>query len=213
MAYMYSLPERVADGAVHILGIAASITATALLIVYAAKTQSGLDVAAVSIYGSVATACFVASALYHMTPWVSARPLLQRIDHAVIYLKIAGTYTVPVVLLGNLFGYIVLAAVWAVALVGAVGKMTELLKPGVASTLLYVALGWASIVLIWPLMQTLPPTALWLMVIGGIVYTVGSPFNHWDALPFNVAIWHCFVLAGSALFFAAIVLALVARGI
>ncbi|MEL6913678.1 MAG: hemolysin III family protein [Pseudomonadota bacterium] len=213
MAYMYSLPERVADGTVHIMGIAASVTATALLIVYAAKTQSGLDVAAVSVYGGVASLCFLASALYHMTPWVAARPLLQRIDHAVIYLKIAGTYTPLVVILGNVFGYAVLGAVWTVAIFGAVGKMTTLLKPGLPSTLLYVALGWASVVLIWPLMDALPASALWLMLAGGIVYTVGAVFNHWETLPFNVAIWHCFVLAGSTLFFTAIVLGLVARGV
>ncbi|MEO1798434.1 MAG: hemolysin III family protein, partial [Pseudomonadota bacterium] len=151
MAYMYSRSERMADGTVHLLGIAASITATALLIVYAAKTQTGLDVAAVSVYGGVAIFAFVASAVYHLTPWDAVRPWLQRIDHAAIYLKIAGTYTPLVVLLGTGFSYFVLGVVWTIAIFGAVGKLTTLLKPGVASTFLYIALGWASMVLIWPL--------------------------------------------------------------
>ena len=205
---MYSLPERLADGTIHILGIAASITATVLLIIYAAQTQSGLDVAAVSVYGAMAILTFVASAAYHMTPWRGPRPWLHRIDHAAIYLKIAGTYTPLVVVLGSAFAYSVLGLVWLAALVGAVGKLTLWIKPGLVSTLLYVALGWASVILIVPLVMTLPIGALCLMVAGGLLYTVGAVFNHWDSLRYNVAIWHGRVLAASARFCAAIVLAL-----
>ena len=200
-----------ADGTVHLLGIAASITATALLIVYAAKTQTGLDVAAVSVYGGVAIFAFVASAVYHLTPWDAVRPWLQRIDHAAIYLKIAGTYTPLVVLLGTGFSYFVLGVVWTIAIFGAVGKLTTLLKPGVASTFLYIALGWASMVLIWPLIQTIPAAALWLMVAGGVIYTAGSGINHLENMRYNVAIWHVFVLTGSALFCAAISISFAAR--
>ena len=210
MAYLYTWPERLADGTVHLLGIAVSITATVLLIVYAARTGTGPDVAAVSIYGGVAIFAFTASAAYHMTPWNRARPWLQRVDHAAIYLKIAGTYTPLVVVLGSVFAYFVLGVVWTVAVLGAVGKLTQLLRPGWASTLLYIIMGWASLVLIWPLGQTVPTASLWLMVAGGVVYTLGAPINHWNSLRFNTAIWHCFVLAGYVLFFAAIVLALTA---
>lgn len=208
MAYMYSRPERLADGTIHITGIVASVVATILLILYAGAAGSGLDVAAVSVYGAMAILAFTASAFYHMTPWGPLRPLLQRIDHAAIYLKIAGTYTPLVVILGGAFAYVVLGLIWVLALVGAVGKLTEWLKPGVVSTWLYVAMGWASVVLIAPLINEVPGLALWLMVAGGVLYTVGAAINHWETLRFNVAIWHAIVLVASGFFFTAIVLSL-----
>ncbi|MCH2075697.1 MAG: hemolysin III family protein [Rhodobacteraceae bacterium] len=208
MAYMYSPPERLADGTVHILGIVASVAATVLLILYTNKAGSGLDVAAVSVYGAMAILLFTVSALYHMTPWDRVRPTLQRIDHAAIYLKIAGTYTPLAVVLGSVFAYVVLGLIWAVALIGAVGKLTQWLKPGLPSTLLYIAMGWASVVLIVPLVTIVPTLAVGLMMIGGLLYTVGAFVNHWESLRYNVAIWHAFVLTGSALFFSAIVIAL-----
>ena len=211
MAYMYTLPERVADGTVHVLAIGASITGTVLLIIYAAKTQSGLDVAAASVYGAFVIFTFVASALYHLTPWHRVRPWLHRIDHAAIYLKIAGTYTPLVVILGTASAYVVLAAVWGVALIGAVGKLTTWIRPGVVSTYLYIAMGWASLLLIWQLVAALPLAALILMFAGGVTYTVGAAFNHWDELRFNIAIWHVFVLTGSTLFFSAIAVSLAAQ--
>ncbi|MEM8592421.1 MAG: hemolysin III family protein [Pseudomonadota bacterium] len=210
MSYMYSWPERLADGAIHILGIVASITATTLLILYAAREGTAPDVAAVSVYGSMAVLAFTASAAYHMTPWLSLRPLFQRIDHAAIYFKIAGTYTPLVVILGGVFAYAVLALVWLIALVGAVGKMTQWHKPGITSTWLYVAMGWLSVVLIGPMVATLPAAALALIVAGGVLYSVGAIFNHWEELRYNVAIWHGFVLTASTLFFVAITLSLAA---
>lgn len=107
--------------------------------------------------------------------------------------------------------YVVLAVVWLLALLGAVGKLTQWLKPGRVSTLLYVGLGWASLLLLWPLVNAVPLAALLLMVAGGLVYTLGSIFNHLDDLRFNVAIWHAFVLGGSGLFFAAIVMSMAAN--
>lgn len=208
MAYMYTLPERVADGTIHIAGIGASIAATTLLIIYASQTQSALSVAAVSVYGAMAILTFVCSAVYHMTPWPWPRPMLQRIDHAAIYLKIAGTYTPLVVILGTMSAYVLLGVIWAVALIGAVGKLTTWIKPGVVSTILYAAMGWASVILIVPLTATIPDAALWMMVGGGLLYTLGSIVNHMTHIRFNVAIWHAMVLTASGLFFAAIVLSL-----
>lgn len=214
MAYMYTPPERLADGTIHILGIGASISATTLLILHANQAGSGLDVAAVSVYGAMATLLFTVSALYHMTPWDRVRPWLQRIDHAAIYLKIAGTYTPLAVMLNSVFAFVVLGLIWIVALIGAVGKLTEWIKPGLTSTWLYVAMGWASVVLIVPLVSLLPVTAIWMMILGGLLYTVGAFINHWESLRFNVAIWHTLVLVGSALFFSAIVMSLsVAPGV
>jgi len=215
MAYLYSRPERLADGAIHIVGIVATIIAGTLLIVQAARFMpngtSGADVAAVSVYVGAALFSFVASALYHTTPWDRLRPWLHRIDHAAIYLKIAGTYTPLVVVMGSLYAYVILALVWIVAMGGAIGKLMQWLQPGFASTMLYLALGWASVALIWPLAMTVPTIAVALIVIGGLAYSIGAIFNHWEGLRFSMAIWHVFVLAGSGCFFAAIALTLGAQ--
>ena len=217
MAYLYSRPERLADGIIHILGIGAAIIAGTLLIMRAAhhmpEAIGGAGVAAVSIYAGAALCAFVASALYHMTPWDRARPWFHRIDHATIYFKIAGTYTPLVVLMGSVYAYVVLALVWAVAAIGAVGKMMHWLRPGLASTAVYLVLGWASITLIWPLAQTVPTVSLALIMAGGVLYSVGAVFNHWEGLRFSTAIWHGFVLVASGCFFAAIALAMQAAAV
>ncbi|MGR3492117.1 MAG: PAQR family membrane homeostasis protein TrhA [Shimia sp.] len=208
MAYMYTRAERVADATMHLLGFGTMITATVLLLVAAARYNTGLDIAAVSVYGAAAITVFVISALYHLTPWSSARPVFHRLDHAAIYIKIAGTYTPLVVLLGTLSAYILLAAIWVVALIGAVGKITNRLGHGRASTALYIAMGWASVLLLAPLAQFLPTAALGLMIAGGLLYTIGSWFNHRHQMRFNMAIWHGFVVSGSSCFAVAIFLAL-----
>ncbi len=208
MAYMYTRPERLADGTIHVLGIGTSICGAALLVAYALRTQSTADIVAVSIYCSLVIFAFSVSAIYHMTPWIRVRPLLQRVDHAAIYLKIAATYTPLTVIIDTAFAYGVLGAVWTLAAAGAIGKLTQFLKPGAVSTFVYIAMGWGAVVLIWPLMNSVPPSSLALMVAGGFLYTVGAPFNHWETLRFNTAIWHGFVLTASALYFAAIALAL-----
>jgi hypothetical protein len=119
----YTRGERIADGAVHAAGIVFAIVATILLIVAASGETSVGTVVALSIYGAALIGSFIASACYHFTPWDRPRALLRRIDHAAIYLKIAGTYTPLVVLIGSAFAYSVLGLVWALAAVGAIAKL------------------------------------------------------------------------------------------
>ncbi|MEL6609350.1 MAG: hemolysin III family protein [Pseudomonadota bacterium] len=211
MAYLTSFPERLADGIIHAAGFSAALAAGIVLIVQAALWHSGADVAAISIYIAALLIGFVASAAYNLTPWLSARPWLHRLDHAAIYLKIAGTYTPLVVLMDTALAYTVLAIVWVVAILGAIGKLTGVLRPGLGSTLLYIALGWASVVLIWPLAHTLPLPALILMIAGGVLYTIGVLFNHAKDLRFSAAIWHGFVVSASTCFFIAIAMGLGAQ--
>ncbi|MGR3466630.1 MAG: PAQR family membrane homeostasis protein TrhA [Shimia sp.] len=210
---MYTRAERWADAGMHLLGFAAMLTATVLLLVWAARYNSGLDIAAVAIYGAAAMTVFVISALYHLTPWSGARGLFHRLDHAAIYLKIAGTYTPLVVLLGTLSAYLLLAAIWVAAVIGVVGKITNRLAPGLKSTALYIAMGWASLLLIVPLLAVMPTASVVLMVAGGLSYTVGAWFNHRKGLRFNTAVWHGFVVGGSVCFSVSIGLALHAHAL
>ncbi len=200
----YARSERIADGILHALGLTFALTGAVLFVTFGALHLGAGQVAALSIYGAALVGSFAASAIYHFTPWEPARPLFRRIDHAAIYLKIAGTYTPLVVLIGSAFAYTVLAGVWAVALVAAGVKLFYWRTPGRLGPLLYLALGWASVLLIWPLAPLLPATAIGLIVAGGLLYSAGVIFFNWDGLKYALAIWHGFVLAASMCFFAAI---------
>ena len=200
----YALSERIADGTIHAIGTALAIAGAVLLIVAAAGEAPGERIAGVSVYAAAIVFSFAASGFYHMTPWERLRPALRRIDHAAIYFKIAGTYTPLVVMIGSAFAYVVLAVVWALAVVGAVAKLFFWNRPGKFAPILYLALGWASVMLLWPLAQTLPGPATGLVVIGGVLYSAGVIFFSWETLKYANAIWHAFVLAASSCFFAAI---------
>lgn len=200
----YSLAERIADGTVHGFGVALAITGGILLIVFGATATDGSMVAGLSVYAAALMATFVMSACYHMTPWERARPILRRLDHAAIYLKIAGTYTPFVVMIGSVFGYVMLGLVWALAVAGALAKMFFWRAPGRVGTALYLVLGWLSLALVWPMVQTLPVVAVFLVGLGGGLYSLGVVVFTRENMRYSNAIWHGFVLAASGCFFAAI---------
>lgn len=203
----YARAERIADGTLHALGVMAALTGTIFLLIWATGMVSGAQVTALTIYGIALIATFTASACYHMTPWEHLRPTLRRIDHAAIYLKIAGTYTPLVVMLGSALAYALLAVIWALALFGMVRKLFFWQVPGPLGSVLYLVMGWMSVVLIWSLAPILPGLATGLIITGGLLYTAGVIFFQWESLKFSMAIWHGFVFAASACFFAAIAMA------
>ena len=204
MPYPYSAKETLADASVHALGLVGATAAGTLLIFYVAHTQDSTQIAATSVYTGLLIFALLASAAYHMLPWDRWRPMFHRIDHAAIYLKIAGTYTPLVVLIGSAFAYGVLAVIWTVAVLGAVAKLSFWATDSRGSLPLYLVLGWASVLLIWPMWQTLPGAAVALIAAGGLLYTVGTVFYAMKALRFQNAIWHGFVLAASTCFFCAV---------
>jgi hemolysin III len=202
----YARAERIADGVMHALGVTFALTGAVVLITFAALSASGGQIAAVSVYAGALIATFTASAFYHLTPWERLRPALRRVDHAAIFLKIAGTYTPFVVLIHSAFAYAVLALVWTLALGGALLRLLKRGKLGRIQTWTYLLLGWLSLLLVWPMVQTLPVPATALVLTGGLLYSAGVIFFRWESLRFSNAIWHGFVLAASACFFAAITL-------
>lgn len=196
-------PERLADGAVHAVGVLGAIIGATLLIVQHAGLVSGGQLVALAIYGVGLIATFVASALYHMTPWHDLRPTLRRIDHAAIYLMIAGTYTPLVVMVGTTFAYVILGIVWGLAAVGIALKLFFWQTPGRFGPALYLIMGWLSVGLIWSIWPLLPGSVIALMAAGGLTYTAGVIF-YVSERRFTTAIWHGFVVAASACFWAAI---------
>ncbi|MEM9332442.1 MAG: hemolysin III family protein [Pseudomonadota bacterium] len=203
----YARSERIADGIIHMLGVTFSLIATVILLSWASYRLGGGHITALSIYCLTVILAFAASAFYHMTPWEAMRPLLRRIDHAAIYLKIAGTYTPLVVMIGSISSYLILALVWALAALGTVKKLFFWGNGDHnVGTLLYLGLGWISVLIIYPLTHTVPENSIWLIISGGLIYTFGVIFFKWEKLKYSNAIWHGFVLVASCCFFAAITL-------
>lgn len=200
----YARSERIADGTIHAIGVLGALIGALVLMIWAAGVATPAQITGLAVYGATLIATFVASAFYHFTPWTHIRPLLRRIDHAAIYLKIAGTYTPLVIMIGTGFAYAVLAFVWALAMIGMVLKLYFWRAPGRYGPALYLVMGWLSLALIWSLWPIVPVSAIILMAFGGLLYTLGVPFYASETMKYAIAIWHGFVVTASACFFAAI---------
>ncbi|WP_375253905.1 hemolysin III family protein [Yoonia sp.] len=200
----YARSERIADGTIHAIGVLGALIGALVLMIWAAGVATPAQITGLAVYGATLIATFVASAFYHFTPWTHIRPLLRRIDHAAIYLKIAGTYTPLVIMIGTGFAYAVLAFVWALAMIGMVLKLFFWRAPGRYGPALYLVMGWLSLALIWSLWPIVPVSAIILMAFGGLLYTLGVPFYASETMKYAIAIWHGFVVTASACFFAAI---------
>ncbi|WP_338549024.1 PAQR family membrane homeostasis protein TrhA [Roseovarius phycicola] len=190
----YTRAERIADGIVHVIGVTAALAGVVLVFFYGLDRLSFGMVIAMTIYCVALVFMLGASAAYHMAAHTPARPWLRRLDHAAIYLKIAGTLTPLGVLLGDIFAYSILALIWLLALKGAVNKLRA--APGEMTTewVPQVALGWLGLALIIPLSRALPELSLNLIIAGGIIYTSAVVFYCWENLRYANAIWHAFVL-------------------
>ena len=205
MHWNYDRAELIADGVVHIVGICFGLVAATALIVLAAVYASASEVAAVSIYVTGLLAMLGLSATYNLWPVSRAKWLLRRFDHSAIYVLIAATYTPFIMALKE--SYLALAmliGVWCAAIGGVVLKLA---LPGRYDRLavgLYLALGWSGVMLYDAVVKAVPPLSLWLVVAGGVLYTLGVIFHAWQRLRFQNAIWHGFVLLGAACHYTAI---------
>jgi hemolysin III len=206
---VYARSERIADGTMHTLGVAFALLGAIALIVWAMMRGAG-DIPALAVYGAAMIATFTASAFYHLTPWEALRPTLRRIDHAAIYLKIAGTFTPLAAMIATPFAYAILGLVWALAVWGIARKLFFWQEPGRFGPALYLVMGWLAVLLIPAMIRTFPVTALALLASGGLLYTVGVVFYTWDRLKYSTAIWHGFVLAAAVCFFSGIWLSVAA---
>ncbi|MFN4156960.1 MAG: PAQR family membrane homeostasis protein TrhA [Gemmobacter sp.] len=205
----YSRAEYRSDAVVHVAGLALVTAAVPVLIVLAA-TQRGdvASVAGAAVYGATLAAMILCSALYNMVRRPDWAWLLRRMDHAAIYVKIAGTYTPFALLTGQGTGLV--AAVWAAAGIGVVLKLVDPGRFRWPALALYLGMGWAGMVAGGDLMAALPPASVLLMVLGGAIYTAGVAFYLWERMPHHNTVWHVFVLAATAVFYAAVTVAVVA---
>jgi len=202
----YTAREELASSIIHGIGIVLSIAGLAVLAAHAAPAGDARHIASVGVYGTTLILLYTASTLYHGVPIERAKPLLRQLDHAAIFLLIAGTYTpFTLITLHGAWGWTLFAIVWAIALAGIAMVMKRVEQKGITIAL-YVGLGWIGLVALGPLVRNLPPGGLWLLFGGGVCYTLGVPFYLSRRIPFNHALWHLFVLAGSVLQFFAVLL-------
>jgi hemolysin III len=206
----YTRAERIADGVVHVIGVTAAFIAVTVLFATWSQQMGWSVFLASAIYAGALLLMLGASAAYHLAARTRLRPVLRRLDHAAIYVKIAGSFTPLGVMLGTVFGYVVLALVWGLALAGAAAKLMA--RPGrmTMGWAPQVALGWIGLALVVPLWGLLPAESLGLIVAGGLIYTMAIIFYRWDSLHFANAIWHACVLVATGSLFLGITTATVA---
>ncbi len=205
----YSRAELMSDAVVHVAGLAAVAGAVPVLIVLTALLRG--DSAAVigaSIYGATLVLMILCSALYNMVRVPGWTWLLRRLDHSAIYLKIAGTYT-PFALISGQGGGLTIG-LWGAALCGVAMKLASPARFRWVALALYLGMGWAGVVAGQSMLAVLPVPVVVLMAVGGVLYTLGVVFYLWERLPYHNAIWHVFVLAATAVFYAAVVVQVVA---
>ncbi len=198
--------EEVANAITHGLGCLLSLAALPLLVWQANRLGGAADIVAASIFGATLVLLYGISALYHALPPGAVKSWFNRMDHAAIYLLIAGSYT-PFTLgvLQGPWGWMLFGVVWGAAALGVTIKLLNRLRHPWLSTGLYVAMGWVAVVAAGPLVERVPLAGLAWLVAGGLCYTLGAVVFMLDnRLRYAHTVWHLFVLAGSVChFFAA----------
>ena len=195
-----SLGEEIANAVSHGLGFLLAVAAMPILVWFAAQRGGAADITAAAVFAGTMMLLYGVSALYHALPVGRAKHWLNRLDHAAIYVFIAGSYT-PFALgaLRGGWGWTLFGIVWGLAAVGVTVKLFNRLKHPLWSTGLYVAMGWVVLIAIGPLVQRMPATALVWLVAGGLAYTLGAVVYLFDCrMRYAHFAWHLFVMGGSA---------------
>lgn len=200
--------EEIANWTSHSIGLAAAIAAFPVLVVATVRHGTALNIVAASVYASTMVLMFAASMIYHMVSPGRAKDILRKIDHAAIYLLIAGTYTpFTFSVLAGPWGWTLFGIIWGLAALGLFLKFSNRLQREWLSSALYLLMGWLVVVAAVPLFRNLSLTGSVWLIAGGLAYTGGIVFYLLDSrLRYGHFIWHLFVLAGAACHFFAVLL-------
>ncbi len=192
--------EKIADAVVHGIGLVVALLAGSALLTTALIKTAPHEFPALVVYVASLVAVLSISMAFNLWPRTDFKRLLARLDQAAIFLFIAGTYTPFLSLMwGTPEGTGLMIFVWATALVGIALKLIVPEKFGRLAIVLYLAIGWSGVLVFKSLAAALPDTALWLLVAGGITYSLGIIFHLWEKLTFHSALWHLFVVIGASL--------------
>lgn len=191
----------------HLIGTVAAIAGAAVLIVLGAMKGDVLKIVSFSIYGASLVFLYVSSTLYHSTGG-ELKSLLQKFDHSAIYVLIAGTYTpFTLVSMRGGLGWTYFGIIWGLAIFGILLDLLKLGKQRIIPVILYLAMGWLAVTAVRPLIATLTPAGFYWLLGGGLFYTFGVIFYAMEKrIPYSHAIWHLFVLGGSASHFCAVLI-------
>ncbi len=196
---------ELANSLSHGVGFLGAVAATPILVVGAASRGGAADVVGSSIFGATMVLLYLTSTWYHAAPAGRLKDRLRKLDHAAIYLLIAGTYT-PFTLgvLGGAWGWTLFGLVWGAAAIGVGTKLIAGVGYPRLSTAMYLIMGWLVLIAIGPLLRSMPSPGLAWLVAGGVFYSAGVVFYLASRWPYGHFIWHLFVLAGSTCHFFAV---------
>jgi len=205
MTTRYSRSEEIASSVTHGLGTFLGICAFTVLVVLGVRKGDAWKVTAFSIYGTTIVLLYLFSTFYHAIRHPGIKKVFRYLDHSAIYLLIAGTYT-PFLLvkMRGAWGWSLLGTIWGLAIAGIILNFALIGRARWVSATVYIAMGWLVVVAIRPLVHSISAGGVWWLLAGGLSYTLGAIFYIWKSLPYNLAVWHLFVLGGSAFHFAAV---------
>ena len=203
--HVFSKEEEISNSITHGIGVILSIAALVILIVFASLYGNVWHVVSFTLFGATMLLLYTSSTLLHALKPGRAKDFFEIMDHSSIYFFIAGSYT-PFLLVAvqNSTGWTLFAIVWGLAIGGTIFKSFFVKKFLFTSTFLYVIMGWL-IVFVWnDLVANIHPTSLILLIIGGLLYTVGAVFYIWKLFKHHHAVWHVFVLSAIVCHFFAV---------
>ena len=204
-AIRYSYIEEIFNSVIHGAGALISIAGLILLILYCNFYGQSTHLISCTIFGITLVMLYTASTLYHSCRKQKIKRFFRILDHSCIYVLIAGTYTpFMLIIVRGVLGWTIFSIVWSLTIVGIVFKSFFINRFKIISTIAYIFMGWIIIFAIRPLFRALPGEGIAWLAAGGLAYTLGTIFYSWKKLPFNHAIWHLFVLAGSICHFMAV---------
>ncbi|MGL4523572.1 MAG: PAQR family membrane homeostasis protein TrhA [Bacilli bacterium] len=202
----YSFKEELANAISHGVGIVFSLVALVTLVAKAVIAGGPLEVTAAAIFGTSMFLLYVSSTLLHSVTHPKVKRVLEIIDHISIYLLIAGSYTPFVlIILEGTHRFVVLSLIWGLAIGGILFKVFYTGKFHHLSTGLYLVMGWLIIFFIEPVYAFLQGGGFILLVVSGLLYSIGTIFYQWRLFPYHHMVWHLFVLAGSVTMYACII--------
>lgn len=201
----YSVGEEIAHSITHGIGAILSLAGLVFLICKGFVSGDPWRLASGTVYGISLVLLYTFSTLYHSFPWPRVKAVFQTLDHAAIYVLIAGSYTpFALVTLRGSGGEWMCVLLWAIAVAGILSEVLWANRPRWLSVVIYLGMGWISIVMIKPMLASMAPQGIWLLVAGGLSYTVGTIAYVSKRVSYLHAVWHLFVFAGSLLHFLAI---------
>ena len=204
MRWDYDKHEIWADGIVHVVGVVSAVIGVVALVALAAQIANPWELTAVLVYAGGLLTVLTVSALYNLWPVSPLKWTLRRFDHSAIFLLIAGTYTPFISQMKGSDATLLLVGIWAMAALGIALKLTFPGRFDRLAILLYLGISWSGVAAYETVFGALPPSTIWLLGVGGIVYTTGIIFHLWESLRFQNAVWHAFVLIAAACHYGAV---------